>query len=133
MRLQTAGEAIPIVGFMASQAGEVAGPAGILLLGVYTSVYVAKAVTEMRKNNGNGKPLNGAVMAASIAHIEKTTNDMATDLRTIHARLDAHGDRLTRSEASCSSQARDLQRIREEGCQQLQRHLNVLRDIDAKD
>ncbi len=132
MRLQTAGEAIPIIGFMATQVGEVAGPAGILLLGVYTTVYVAKAVTEMRKVNGNKLP-NGAVIAASIAHIEKTTTDMARDLRAIHARLDSQGDRLTRTEGTSKNTARELERVRKEGCQQLARHMDVLRDIDAKD
>ena len=142
MRLRTASEAIPVVGFVASQLGGetglslpegLAAPVGILILGVYVTVYVAKAVTEMRRNGPGPSPSrqpNGAVMAAGIAHIEKTVGDIAIELRTIHVRLDVQGERLTRAEGNAESQSRELQRIRQEGCQQLQRHRRLLDDLD---
>jgi hypothetical protein len=108
---------------VATQLGEVAGPAGILLLGVYTTVYVAKAVIEVRRADG-AEP-HYAVMAAGIAHIEKTINDVATELRTINARMDMHGERLTRSEAIAANQSRDMQRM--------QRHMDVLQDRHQED
>ena len=127
-------ELIPVTGFAITQIdpGEVAGPVGALVLGVYVAVYTFQAFSP-KTANGSSSPL--------LAIIQEDVSEVKATIRTMDSRMIKNGDKLIRMEGQVARNAevirqnnqdvfREINRIRSEGCQQLTKHIGILRKLE---